>query len=101
MAHIQEKKPFEKYVEDIVMENQFPTNFGDTLYFAGCVYRYFDYFRNLFKKDYEIAIKKYNALRPVTTNYGLIPFEKVSSYIKKSEDQVKENLKKNLHIAQS
>lgn len=69
-AHMQEKKPFDKYLEDIIIEYQFPNYFGDVLFFAGCVYLYYDVITGILKKQFEKSVKKYHVFRPVMTPYG-------------------------------
>ncbi len=95
-AHLQEKKPFEKSIQEIIDTHQFPNYFGDILFFAGCANLYFNSFRNYFKKEYELARKKYKALTPVMIPHGGITEEKVPKKLDIARKQVNENITKNL-----
>jgi hypothetical protein len=93
LAHMQEKEPFETFIEDITIKYGFPNTFGETLFMAGCTYHYFYYLTRIFKKDYDIAIKKYRILMPVITEYGIIRVSTVSTALSKVQKQVEQNLK--------
>jgi len=91
-AHMQEKKPFDKYIEDIIIKHQFPNYFGDVLFFAGCVYLYYDAMTGILKKQFEKTVKKYKVFRPVMTPYGRITPNNVSKELIKVKNQTEENV---------
>jgi len=95
-AHMQEKKPFEKFIEEIIITHQFPNYFGEILFLAGCAYLYFNSFRNYFKKEYELATKKYKVLRPVMTPFRTITETKVPKMLDIAQKQTNENIKNDL-----
>lgn len=100
-AHMQEKKSFDKYIEDIILEHQFPNTFGDVLFFAGCVYLYYDALTQLLKKQFEKSVTKYKVFRPVMTQYGKITPNNVSKELIRVKSQAEKNVEEFLQQLKS
>lgn len=94
-AHLQEENmPFERAIESILFESNFPSFWGDTVFFAGCVWGYASYVRDNFAKEWADALKKLQVLTPPISRYhGVYSEANVDEALKKVMDEVIGNLK--------
>jgi len=96
VAHIQEdkfvKKPFEVMIQEIIDKYQLPTSWGYWVMLAGCVMFYGGMIDANFKKEWDTAEKKYNAMSPVLTKYGTVDMSNYKRRLKPILEKTKKTL---------
>lgn len=94
LAHLQEKENFERHINEIIFERQYPSSHGDARYFAGCVWKYCDVVIFNFPREMEQVEKKYAANEPTPAFVHDIPTEvEAPVVLKKTIESVISNLK--------